>query len=114
MVRILLFILFAFSLLVHPANAGGVGTTSADWLRLGLGTRASALGGNFTGGANDVSAMYYNPAGLAGQTKRQIDTMRMNYIADISYFYVGGVYPLGNDQTVGAYYGSLQTESSCR
>jgi hypothetical protein len=109
MVRILLFILFAFSLLVHPANAGGVGTTSADWLRLGLGTRASALGGNFTGGANDVSAMYYNPAGLAGQTKRQIDTMRMNYIADISYFYVGGVYPLGNDQTVGAYYGSLQT-----
>jgi hypothetical protein len=63
----------------------------------------------YTGGPNDVSAMYYNPAGLAGQTKRQVDTMRMNYLADISYFYIGGVYPLDVDQTVGAYYGSLQT-----
>ena len=102
-------VLFLYLLLSIPVLAGGVGTTSGDWLRLGLGTRASALGGNFTGGANDVSAMYYNPAGLAGQTRRQVDTMRMNYVADISYFYVGGIYPLGGDQAVGAYYGSLQT-----
>ena len=104
-----LFVLVLYLLLSVPLLAGGVGTTSADWLRLGLGTRAAAMGGNFTGGADDVSAMYYNPAGLAGQTKRQVDTMRMNYIADMSYFYVGGVYPIGESQTLGAYYGSLQT-----
>lgn len=101
-----LLLLFIFQ---STVSAGGLGTTGADFLRLGIGTRATAMGGNFVGLADDVSALYWNPAGLATQHHRQLDSMQLNYVADITYQYIGGVYPLGSDTTVGAYYSSLGT-----
>jgi tetratricopeptide (TPR) repeat protein len=45
-----------------------VGHASASgFLSTGPGARAAAMGGAFTGLADDSSAMFYNPAGLAGQ-----------------------------------------------
>ena len=41
------------------------GTTSAEFLLLGAGARGTALGGSFAAIATDVSALYYNPAGVA-------------------------------------------------
>jgi hypothetical protein len=102
-------ILFLLSVCEISVFAGGLGTTGADFLRLGIGTRATAMGGNFVGLADDVSALYWNPAGLATQHHRQLDSMQLNYVADITYQYIGGVYPLGPDTTVGAYYSSLGT-----
>jgi hypothetical protein len=40
---------------------------ASGFLSSGPGARAAAMGGAFTGLADDVSAMYYNPAGLASQ-----------------------------------------------
>ncbi|OQX87281.1 hypothetical protein B6D60_04195 [candidate division KSB1 bacterium 4484_87] len=48
---------FLVLLLAGSVFASGVGLT-------GIGARATALGGNFRGIANDWSAMYWNPAGL--------------------------------------------------
>ncbi|NOZ60221.1 MAG: hypothetical protein GXO74_00920 [Calditrichaeota bacterium] len=48
---------FFVLLLAGSVFASGVGLT-------GIGARATALGGNFRGIANDWSAMYWNPAGL--------------------------------------------------
>ncbi len=48
-----------------PARAGGPGTSAAEFLQLGWGTRALAMGEAYTAVANDDAAMYYNPAGLA-------------------------------------------------
>ena len=52
---------FIVALLVHGA------ASAAGFLSTGPGARAAAMGGAFTGLADDSSAMYYNPAGLAGQ-----------------------------------------------
>jgi tetratricopeptide (TPR) repeat protein len=41
--------------------------TAAGFLSTGPGARAAAMGGAFTGLADDSSAIFYNPAGLAGQ-----------------------------------------------
>ncbi len=41
------------------------GTTSAAFLKLGVGARAVAMGGAFVGVADDPYAIYWNPAGLA-------------------------------------------------
>lgn len=41
------------------------GTTSAAFLKLGVGARAVAMGGAFTGVPGDPFAIYWNPAGLA-------------------------------------------------
>lgn len=41
------------------------GSTSATFLKLGVGARAVAMGGAFTGIADDPYSIYWNPAGLA-------------------------------------------------
>ncbi len=41
-----------------------VGTTAANFLQLRVGARAMAMGGAFVGLADDVSALYWNPAGI--------------------------------------------------
>jgi hypothetical protein len=42
-----------------------VGTTAAQFLKIGAGVRAVGMGGAFTAVANDVTALYWNPAGIA-------------------------------------------------
>ncbi|MEK7721709.1 MAG: PorV/PorQ family protein [Elusimicrobiota bacterium] len=56
----------AFSLFAHGAKIyPSAGATSASFLKLGVGARAVAMGGAFTGVAGDPYAIYWNPAGLA-------------------------------------------------
>lgn len=42
-----------------------VGTTVAQFLKIGAGARPIALGGAYTALADDINAIYWNPAGLA-------------------------------------------------
>jgi len=42
-----------------------VGTTAAQFLKIGAGARATALGGAYTAIATDITSIYWNPAGLA-------------------------------------------------
>ena len=41
------------------------GGTSGEFMLLGAGARGTALGGAFAALATDVTALYYNPGGLA-------------------------------------------------
>ncbi len=41
------------------------GTTAAQFLKIGVGARAIGMGGAFAATADDITAMYWNPAGLA-------------------------------------------------
>ena len=50
------------------SNLAFAGTDAAAFLKKGVGARALAMGGAFTSIADDTSAIYWNPAGLA---KRQ-------------------------------------------
>lgn len=42
-----------------------MGTAAANFLNLGIGARAEAMGGAFTALADDGAALYWNPAGLS-------------------------------------------------
>ena len=44
--------------------AGGVGTTGAQFLKLGIGAKPSGMGESFVGIADDVNSIFWNPAGL--------------------------------------------------
>ncbi|MDE2291861.1 MAG: hypothetical protein KGL53_07240, partial [Elusimicrobia bacterium] len=60
------FLLLAAAVLSStPVFAAGPGTSAATFLTLGFGARPLALGESFVAVADDVSALYYNPAGLA-------------------------------------------------
>ena len=72
----------AFSL--HPSAlfSAGVGTTAGQFLRVGLGARAVGLGGAFSALADDVTAIYWNPAGLAQIENREVSlrTICLNFL----------------------------------
>ncbi|MBI5744363.1 MAG: PorV/PorQ family protein [Elusimicrobia bacterium] len=61
---------------IHPS----AGTTSAAFLKLGVGARAVALGGAFTAVPGDPYSVYWNPAGLAAlEGEKNIGFFHNNY-----------------------------------
>jgi len=65
------------------------GDTSADFLNMGVGARAIAMGGAFTGLADDVSAGYWNPSGLVNLRGPQFLTMYDALFEGMSHLYLG-------------------------
>ena len=69
-------------------SSSAAGTTAADFLNLGVGARAAAMGGAYSAVADDATALYWNPAGLTRVLDRSATVMHAAYIAS-SYFDYG-------------------------
>ena len=74
--------------------------TAFPILSVGLGARAIGMGESFTAVADDSSALYYNPAGLAQIQQPEISLAHNLYLSDGFYDNVAGLYPLGNSDTL--------------
>jgi tetratricopeptide (TPR) repeat protein len=61
------------------------GTTSADYLKIGLGAGAVGMGEAYTAHQGDVTSMFYNPAGLATVDVNELTATHLNWIADTQY-----------------------------
>lgn len=86
------------------ANAEGVGTTGAQFLKVGVGARGLAMGGAFSALADDASAPLWNPAGLA-QAKRSVTASYNSLFMDESQGYMGYAQPaLGGTVAIGVDY----------
>lgn len=84
------------------------GTTSAEFLLLGAGARGTALGGSFAAIATDVSALYYNPAGVALLERPGLMVGTYDYVADTRYSWGGVAFPLsGGSRTIGFQLGTF-------
>jgi hypothetical protein len=70
-----------------------VGTAGAQFLKIGVSARAVGMGDAFIGVANDASALYYNPAGIAALENREVIATHIQYPADIQYEFVGITWP---------------------
>lgn len=102
--RFLLACLLLMSLpLIGQANTvTKVGTTAAPFLEIMPGTRASAMGGAFVALADDASALYFNPAGVARLGQSELVLTHSEWLADMDFNYAGLVVSLGNKGTLGA------------
>ncbi len=97
-----IYLLFWVILLVNDIFAiNKVGTTSAGFLEIGIGSRASSLGNAFVGLADDVSALYWNPAGISRINNIEMMFSYTNWLSDITLNYGGVVVPLGSFGTIG-------------
>lgn len=108
-----LVLLLLFCLIITPAataqeNSPGdgtitkVGTTAAQFLKIGVGSRAIALGGTYVAQANDLSALYWNPAGLALMPGSSVQLAMTDYLAGINYNFAGFGTNLGGAGTIAA------------
>jgi hypothetical protein len=84
------------------------GTTSAEFLLLGAGARGAALGGAFAAIADDPSALYHNPAGIALVRGPGVTLSTYDYVADTRYSWGGVVFPFaGGSRSFGVQLGTF-------
>src|SRR5512140_3342709 len=89
---ILVILLVTFSgspLYSQTTDVSKRGTTAAPFLTIGQGARALGMGSAFVAVADDPSAMYWNPAGIADLNGVNVVVEHTNWIADLQYEYLG-------------------------
>jgi len=84
------------------------GGSSGEFLLLGAGARGAALGGAFAALSTDLTAMYYNPAGLAQLARPGAMFSSYKYVADTKYSWAGIAFPMaGGVRSVGVSLGTF-------
>jgi hypothetical protein len=86
------------------------GTTAAQFLSINQGARASGMGGAYVAVADDPTAIYWNPAGLAKVPGGAVVFDHSSWIADIGYNYVAASYNIGTYGTLGISFISSNVE----
>lgn len=82
------------------ADFAKLGTAGAQFLKISIG-RGAAMGEAFVAIADDASAAYWNPSGLATVTNREICFYHNEWIADVRHDYLTAAFPLGGFGTLG-------------
>ncbi|MCL2289434.1 MAG: PorV/PorQ family protein [Bacteroidetes bacterium] len=97
--KFLLIFFLSFSYLFVNAQ---VAKYSNEFLSLGIGARGLAMANTLTSLADDVTAAYWNPAGLVRMERPyQLAAMHAEYFAGIAkYDYIGAGYRIDNKQAV--------------
>ena len=84
------------------------GGAAGEFLLLGAGARGTALGGAFAALVTDVTALYYNPGGLAQLDRPGALVSVYDYIAGTRYTWIGAAFRLGGgSRAIGISLGSF-------
>lgn len=83
------------------------GTTAASFLKISVGARSIGMGGAFAAEANDISSMYWNPAGLTYLQQNSAAFDHVNWIADIQYDVASAAILIPDVGTLGASFATL-------
>ncbi len=78
-----------------------VGTAAFPFLKINIGARSCGMAGAFTGLADDESALYYNPSGIAFLEGKRFIFEYNNYFADLQSGFVGLIRPIWRDKMLG-------------
>jgi len=71
---------------------GKVGTFGAQFLKIGVSARATAMGSAYSAVADDAEAVYWNPAGIVGVRGSQLSINQTEWPADIKLSYLAWVF----------------------
>lgn len=86
-----------------------VGAAGAQFLKIGVGARATGMGGAFTAIANDITAMYWNVAGIADIKSMSANISYTQWFAGFSHNFAAGVVPLGDNYRAGISFTSFSS-----
>jgi len=90
-----------FLQLTYGSDAG---TTGANFLKIGIGPRAAGMGEAQVAVCNDVTSVFWNPAGLARTDSQEASFVYSLWFEDIKLQYFGYAYP---HSTLGTFAGSI-------
>ncbi len=83
-----------------------VGTTAANFLEMGFGSAGISMGDAYVASANDLTSIYWNPAGLGLMSQNEAQFMIQPYFVDtrIGFAGAGLVMPAIGTLSLGLYY----------
>ena len=91
----------------QTGDVSKVGTTAAPFLEIPVGARAIGMGGAFVGTSDDVTALYWNPAGVARLNRSEAMFAHAEWIADMKFDYAGVALSLEEFGWIGLSFTSL-------
>lgn len=100
MKKLLICLIFSISF-INLYSQTKVGSTAAPFLNIGIGPRAISMGGGFSATANDVTALYWNPAGISRSEFNEAMFAHTSWFADITFNWAGAKINLGGLGAVG-------------
>lgn len=86
------------------------GISTAQFLKIGVGGRATAMGDAFVAIADDASALYWNPAGLTQFSQNQIFFSHNKWVVDINHDFLGAVYHVSSNDAFGISFTALHMQ----
>lgn len=89
-------------------SASFAGVRAAEFLTIPVGARGIGMGSAYTAVADDISAIWWNPAGLGFLEGREVMINVVDYTLDLTYSYVALATPIGDGNVVvGGFFGYL-------
>ncbi len=86
---IILIVLNSSNVLMAQNKPYRVGTTAANFLEMGIGSAGNAMGDAYVSAVNDVSSIYWNPAGLPSLRNNEVLFTHQPWIAGIDVSFIG-------------------------
>ncbi len=95
--------LFLILIMIFPFKASPQGNSGipASFVDIGFGSRPMGMGGAYTGLANDINALIWNPAGLIALQSKQAAFSFTNQLNLIQYHFLAYGMPLSDNQGLG-------------
>ncbi|RKX21203.1 MAG: hypothetical protein DRP51_04635 [Candidatus Zixiibacteriota bacterium] len=100
---IIIIVLSFVGTVLADENNPRAGTRAFNFLKIEVTARPVSMGGAFTGLADDESALYYNPAGIAALEGKHYILAYQNNVFDMQSGFVGYIHPLGYNKKVSIY-----------
>jgi hypothetical protein len=107
---LVLFSMHASSQLLPNLGGQRVGISSLQFLKIGVGGRGAGMGESMVAVADDISALFWNPAGTVLDEQNGIMVAHGEWLVDMKHDFLGVTYHLTSDDVMGFSVISLRTD----
>ncbi len=83
------------------ANFTNIGSSGETFTKDWVGARASGMAGAYSALANDVTALYWNPAGISRLNGINVSATYSRWFGDVSHNFIGAVMPISDKYRLG-------------